>query len=90
MFGLFREFLQCLCQTTAVLGDCLGTVITGGCHLIAIFFNCLHFEFIDSLVHFRHPHYRWLFALIALRSCNFHLSEVQSHDIGVWVCLFVA
>jgi len=30
----------------------------GGCHLIAIFFNCLHLEFIDSLVHFRHPHDR--------------------------------
>ncbi|MDB3977758.1 hypothetical protein N9412_01150, partial [bacterium] len=30
----------------------------GGCHLIATFFNCLHLEFIDSLVHFRHPHDR--------------------------------
>lgn len=62
----------------------------GGCHLIAIFFNCLHLEFIDSLVHFRHPHDRKLFALVALRSCSFHLCEVQCHDIGVWVCLFVA
>ena len=58
MFGLFREFLQCLCKTTAVRGIVWARLSQGGYRLTAIFFNCLHLEFIDSLVHFRHPHDR--------------------------------